>query len=79
MSAAHKKADDIDALDFSSIRVASEEAEFNNKSFLQRITIILSHDEYRRVIPLILLWVTAGYMPAVFWNAWVGLYILKLF
>eukprot|EP01084_Bolivina_argentea_P222960 377328_1 len=43
---------------------------FNSKTLKERLKIIFSNDAYKKTLPFIILWVIAGYMPAVFFVAW---------
>eukprot|EP01083_Nonionella_stella_P132980 404347_1 len=44
--------------------------EFNAKPLKQRLKILFSDSHYKRLLPFIMLWVLAGYMPSVFFTAW---------
>ena len=53
------------------ISIASETAiEFNAKPIKQKLRILFSNHHYKRVLPFIIVWVIAGYMPAVFFAPW---------
>lgn len=61
---------DDDSISMSKPDDSEAAKEFNAKPVKQRLRIIFSNHQYKRVLPLIILWVIAGYMPAVFFTAW---------
>ena len=44
--------------------------DFNAQSTTQKLRILFSNKHYKRILPFIMIWVTTGYMPAVFFAAW---------
>ena len=44
--------------------------EFNNSPIKKRVSILLQHVEYRRILPYFAMWVFSGYIPAVFMPQW---------
>ena len=47
---------------------------FPSKPVCKRINILFSNKHFVRILPLIVLWIASGYMPAVFLTAWGSAY-----